>query len=358
MSHAADTPDDRNLSPWRWFRRNVRDAVEEQPGTPAGCLLDCVGDRDALKAWRGRARADYRRLIGKLPERVPLRLATTESVDCGTYQRDRVVFDVERHMAVPAYLLVPHTRTASGSRGPAILAQHGHGPGKAEICGLAEVGDEGSTPNLYAHELAERGYVVLAPDLRTFGERADWEPPNMYHCDHTYQYTSLLGYDLLSLSLWDLARSLDVLSEHPLVDPRRIGMVGLSQGGTCTLFMAAWDRRIKAAVVSGYFNEWPVTATIGWNMCGSQVIKGMLGRLDHLELGALIAPRPLLIETGTEDNINPVKSATAQADRLRRVYETEAAGDRLVHDVYEGGHKWHGELAYPFLDRWLGGRAR
>jgi dienelactone hydrolase len=334
----------RNYSSWQWFVRNVGDERAAADDAPA---------RDIDVRVRAARRA-LRRAMGRLPERVPLNMEVLDSVDCGTYRRDKIVYDTERWMSVPAYLLVPHDRTR---RGPAVLAQHGHGPGKDEVCGLVDQGDEGSEPNVYGHELARRGYVVLAPDLRTFGERADWDPPNIYHCDHAYMYASLLGFQLLALDLWDLARGIDVLCEHPLVDRRRIGMVGLSQGGTCTLFLAAWDRRVRAAVVSGYFNRWDACATIGWNMCGSQVLNGITTTVDHADLGALIAPRPLLVETGTQDNIFPAAAATRAMADLRPVYEALGAGDRLEHDVFDGPHKWHGVAAYPFLARWLGGDA-
>jgi dienelactone hydrolase len=118
-----------------------------------------------------------------MPERVPLELEVRETVDCGTYRRESIVFDSEATMAVPAFLLVPHDRAQPGA---AVLAQHGHGPGKTEVCGM---GEEKSAAAIaaqngdYAHQLAERGYVVLAPDLRCFGERADWNPPDKYGCD-------------------------------------------------------------------------------------------------------------------------------------------------------------------------------
>lgn len=288
---------------------------------------------------------------------MPLESEVQASEDCGTYQRLHLVFDTEAHMSVPTYLLVPHARSAPG---PAILAQHGHGAGKAEVCGIDD-GDEAHTVERiehngdYAHQLAQRGYVVLAPDLRTFGERADWNPPNLYACDLEHMHASMLGYELLTLDLWDLARGLDVLSAHPLVDPNCIGMVGLSFGGTATLFLAAWDARVRAAVVSGYFNGWADCASIPWNMCGSQVLHGVLGQLDHVDLGAAIAPRPLLIESGSDDPIFPVDAARREHERLARAYATLGVSERLEHDVFPGGHRWNGERAYPFLERWLGG---
>ena len=128
-----------------------------------------------------------------------------------------------------------------------------------------------------------------------------------------------------------------MLSDHPLVDPARIGMVGLSYGGTVTLFTAAYDERVAAAVVSGYFSSWKESHKMPWNMCGSQIVHGMLGRLEHEDLGALIAPRPLMIESGTEDYLFPWATAAESVRRTRLVYDQEGAGDRLAHDIFEGG---------------------
>ena len=298
-----------------------------------------------LAEWKLRCRARLDELLGPMPaERVPLRLETLESVECDGYRRDKVVFDTEEIMSVPAYLLVPHGRK---SPGPAVLAAHGHGPGKSEAVGLERTG----TPNAdYAHQLVRRGYVVLAPDLRCFGERLDWNPDDHYACDTNLVHAVMAGINPLAQNLWDLARALDVLEAHPLVDPTRIGMAGLSYGGTVTLFLAALDERVAAAVVSGYFSSWAESHKMPWNMCGSQVLPGMLGQLEHVDLGALVSPRPLLIESGTHDDLFPATVAAAEVDRLRAVYASDGAEDRLVHDVFEGVHEWHGVEAFPFLD--------
>jgi len=319
------------------------DLGDGDPGGPGG-----PGRRAALDDWRARCRGRLDDMLGPPPTRVPLALETTESVECDGYRRERVVFDVEETMSVPAYRLVPHGRVAPG---PAVLAVHGHGPGKAEACGLERTG----TPNAdYAHQLARLGYVVLAPDLRCFGERVDWNPPDHYACDTNLVHAVMAGLNPLAQNLWDLSRALDVLEADPLVDPGRMGVAGLSYGGTMTLFLAATDHRVAAAVVSGYFSSWTESHKMPWNMCGSQVLPGMLGNIEHVDLGALVAPRPLLVETGTDDDLFPAPVATAEMGKLRGVYRSLGAGDRLVHDVFAGGHEWHGVEAYPFLDRWIG----
>jgi dienelactone hydrolase len=307
------------------------------------------GGPAVLEQWRGRTRARLGELLGPLPDRVPLDLETLESVKCDGYRRDKIVFDTEETMSVPAYLLVPDDRAAPG---PAVLAAHGHGPGKALVCGLAET----PAPNGdYAVQLVRRGYVVLAPDLRCFGEREDWNPDDHYACDTNLVHAVMAGWNPLAQNVWDLRRALDVLQEHALVDPDRIGMCGVSYGGTVTLFTAAVDERVSAAVVSGYFSSWAESHRMPWNMCGSQVMFGMLGRIEHEDLGALVAPRPLLVETGTEDLLFPVAAATESVRRTRLVYDRFAPDEpgRLVHDVFEGEHQWHGTEALPFFDRWL-----
>ncbi len=129
----------------------------------------------------------------------------------------------------------------------------------------------------YAAELARRGHVVLAPDMRCFGERADWNPDDHYACDTNLVHQVMGGWNPLTQNLWDLGRALDVLQAHPLVDPDRMGVAGFSYGGTMALFLAATDARVAAAVVSGYFSSWAEAHKVPWNMCGSQVLFGMLG---------------------------------------------------------------------------------
>jgi dienelactone hydrolase len=340
---------DRNYSPWySWMvRLGETRHVDPLPTRASGDSGESEFGQ-VLADWRVRCRARLESLLGPMVERVPLRLETLESVECDGYRRDKVVFDTEVMMSVPAYLLVPHGRVGPG---PAVLAAHGHGPGKSEACGLERTG----TPNAdYGHQLAQRGYVVLAPDMRCFGERLDWNPDDHYACDTNLVHAVMAGLNPLAQNLWDLGRALDVLETHPLVDPARIGMAGLSYGGTVTLFLAAIDERVAAAVVSGYFSSWAESHKMPWNMCGSQVLPGMLGRLEHVDLGALISPRPLLIESGTHDDLFPAPVAAAEVKRLRAVYESDGAGDRLVHDVFEGIHEWHGVEAFSFLDHWIG----
>ena len=336
----AQTTRPRNFSPW--FQVVTRLAVVEE----ADPLPDA--DLASFGAWRSRFAGGLDGALRPWPDPVPADVEIDEGEAAEGFRRHRLVLDTEDTMSVPAFLLVPDGRQAPGS---AVLAVHGHGPGKSRVCGV-EPGDEPGED--YAAELARRGHVVLAPDLRCFGERLDWNPEDHYACDTNLVHQVMAGWSPLTQNLWDCRRALDVLAAHPLVDPDRMGVVGFSYGGTMSLFLAAADPRVSAAVVSGYFSTWAAAHRMPWNMCGSQVLPGMLGTLEHADIGALVAPRPLFVETGREDPLFPVDAAEASVRRLQQVYGHLGVADRLVHEISDGEHRWYGRGAYAFLDEHLG----
>ena len=121
------TPPARNYSPWYQWMTRLAATVHEDP-LPEH-------DPAAIPAWLERRRARLTELLGPQPDPVPLDLDTLESEACDGYRRDKIVFDTEDTMSVPAYLLVPDSRLDQPP-GPAVLACHGHGPGKTQVVGL------------------------------------------------------------------------------------------------------------------------------------------------------------------------------------------------------------------------------
>jgi hypothetical protein len=116
--------------------------------------------------------AGMQAVMGRLPgdeKQCPLDMRVEEEADCGTYLRRLVTYASEPGSRVPAYLLVPKAALRSeGERFPAVLCLHG----TDDVVGHGTVVGLGGKPNRqYAAELAERGYVALAPSYPT--ARAD-----------------------------------------------------------------------------------------------------------------------------------------------------------------------------------------
>ena len=314
-------------------------------------------------AWRTAFDARLRQLMGRCPQPVPLDPEVLERVDCGDYIREKVVFDTEKYVSVPAYVLIPKD-LKPGERRPGILAAHGHGRGKADICGITDTPEEFEQRIKplnydYACQFVRRGYVVVAPDWRGFGERlspAEWARPGRDSCNVNYMACGYLGYHLLALQVWDGMRTVDYLQSRPEVDPERLGVGGLSFGGTMTTYLAALEPRLKVACISGYLSTIKHDA-MGMrgkgNFCGAQYMPGLLTIGDIPEVAGLIAPKPLIVEMGEQDScfiIEDMKRAYAQVERI---YAAASAPDRLAADVHPGAHAWSGAKAFDWFAHWI-----
>jgi len=162
----------------------------------------------------------------------------------------------------------------------------------------------------------------------------------------------LLGKILVGLRVWDAMRSIDYLMSRPEVDSSRIGCMGLSSGGTHTMFTAALDERIRVAVISGAFGTFKDTL-LEAEECPCQYVPHLLRVADLPDIVSLIAPRPLLIEQGADDPHATLEVVRGAFGRVRRAYQVAGSEERVALDNFPGGHRFDGGQALPWLDDWL-----
>lgn len=195
---------------------------------------------------------------------------------------------------VSAYLLVPHERTGAL---PAMLCLHqtDFQNGKGSVCGLG-----GRATMYYAHELAEQGYVCLAPDYPGF-------------TDYAYDFSRDTRYASGTMkAIWNNMRGIDLLESLPCVDRERIGAIGHSLGGHNALYTAAFDQRLRCVITSCGFNAF--ADYYGGNLKGWSSDRYMPRiatqynaspaqmPFDFPEVLAAIAPRPIFVNAPERDS--------------------------------------------------------
>ena len=203
--------------------------------------------------------------------------------------------------------------------------------------------------------MAQAGFLTLSPDLRVFGERRDGlDPfPGQDPCNVNFIKGAMLNIYPLALNIWDIKCCVDYLETRAEVDKGRIGMMGLSQGGTMTTFATAAEPRIKAADIMGYVNSWRGFGIQRAQFCGSQIVPGIFRDLDTDDIAGLIAPRPLLIEMGIYDDCFFIQDLLKGYAGVRRIYRAAGAADRLWKDVFPGPHAFSGRKAFDFFRKYL-----
>ncbi len=168
-----------------------------------------------------------------------------------------------------------------------------------------------------------------------------------------YLRATMLGMTVLGMDVHDGMCALDYLCGQPFVDADRIGVMGLSFGGTMTTWMGIVDERIKAADIICYSDRFAAFGIRDGNFCGSQIAPGLYELCDLPDLHGLIAPRPLLVEIGAYDDCFLLGTAMDCFREVEKIYAAAGAAEKLQLDLFEGGHAWSGRKSIDFFTRHL-----
>ena len=281
-------------------------------------------------------------LLGSLPDKVCPEPTVIDEVDCGPYLRRTIEYAVEPGERIQAFLCLPHT---GANALPAVYCFHQHGGnrllGKSEVVGLS-----GDPDQAYAKELAERGYVTLAPDAICFEDRCDDKESPDYNHVHQLHIRLLRGQTLLGKVLHDMSVGIDVLQNMTEVDSTQIGFIGHSYGGRMALFAPVFDRRIRASVCSCGSTNYRDMPGIQFDF----VVPGILRHGDIEDIVCLVEPASLLILGGDQDKWSIGIEAMVEYAQSALYHGTIEGG------VYPGGHQFTPEMrerAYGFLSEQL-----
>ncbi len=310
---------------------------------------------------RQTVRAELWTLLGRLPPRPPVpQVETVWRQDRGDYWVEKFQFDNGAGSTVPGYLLLPKD---SSARHPAILYCHWHA-GEYDL-GKEELFEAKHTPEAPGPALVRRGYVVLAVDASGFGERNGEGPDGPTEKNYTAEETASkfnlwVGRTFWGMLVRDDLMGLDYLASRREVDPERIGVTGMSMGATRTWWLMALDERLKVGVPIACQTRYQSLirhGSIHEHDIG-YFVPGMLAHFDSEAVIALIAPRPVLFQTGDQDRGSPVDGIRTIETTVRAVYRLYGREDNYQNLIYPGlGHVYTPEMWAKTLE-WLDAHLR
>lgn len=307
--------------------------------------IDAVKNRRDWAAWRERTRRALLKVLGftRFPARTPLRPRVVGAIDRGDFVIEKVILETRPNFLMTANLYRPKKLSR---RVPAVLCVHGH----------TMQGKTSAAMQIRATNYARAGWVALAVDATGHGERV--------HIGHRRTFAIVTAaMSVEGVQVWDNMRCIDYLLSRPEVDARRIGITGCSGGGNQTMYTAAVDERIAVVVpvcsVSTLRGQIFTNNGIG---CQCECIPDLVRYgLENAVVCALVAPRPLLVLSGTQDKVFPIQYTRDANKHLEQFYQAIRHAERynyVERRVPHGYPRPLRQLAHAWFDRWFNGRRK
>ena len=335
---------------------NRRDFLKTSAGlmATAGVGAAALGDTQAEAPAAGVGAGKVRRkelwsLLGDLPCKhrpaAPRRLKTEQH---DGYMLERLVLDLNGEEEVPALLLIPEKRQ---TRAPGILYIHWHG-------GMYDLGKEQLLTGVqaqpaYAPVLAEKGIVTLAIDSWCFGERKRVADGHTGEED-AFKLMLWKGQVLFGMMMFDELRAMDYLASRPEVDPRRLGVFGMSMGATKAWWLAALDPRVSMCMDVCCLTDFEeLIRTHGLKGHGIfYYVPRLLQHFQTAQINELIVPRPHLSVNGRLDPLTPPVGVEKVRDYLLPLYRKLGREQDCEIKLYDCAHVELPEMRKRILE-WM-----
>jgi dienelactone hydrolase len=285
--------------------------------------------------------------IGKLPEATePLQAESKLVYDQLNFRGYAVKIPLYKEVYAYGVLLLPKD-LKKGEKRPVVVCQHGLEGRPGDVVDPAKK----SVYHAYGAELADRGYIVFAPQNPYIGherfrtiQRKAWP----------------LGQSLFSVIFRQHERIIEWLETQDYVDPSRIAFYGLSYGGKSAMRIPAALPKYCLSICSADFNEWVVKCTntdrqysymftVEYDMYEWD----LASRFNYAEMAGLIAPRPFLIERGHFDGVGPDDWIGYEFGKVKRTYDLLGVGDKTDIAYFNRGHEIDGVATFAFLAKHL-----
>lgn len=301
---------------------------------------------EPLADWQAKAREKLCELLGLPYDLCEPRFAVEYREETDDFYETRFLFQSEEGYFVPCHFLAPKRKTEE--RPPVMICLQGHSTGMHISLGRTKYPDDDGAfegERDFALEAVRRGFCAVAMEQRCFGERGGNPRPDCYG---TAMTALLSGRTLLGGRVWDVMRLIDVLEAQfaDVCDAERIYCCGNSGGGTATFYAAALETRIRGAIPSCAFCTFAGSIGAMYH-CSCNYVPGIRKYFDMAELAGMIAPRPLVIVSGAQDEIFPLTGAQSEFESVKNTYYANSEHpENAVHVIGDGGHRFYAAPAW------------
>jgi dienelactone hydrolase len=292
---------------------------------------------ETREQWEAKADSIRRRMLLSsglvpMPEKTPLNPVVFDKIDHGDYTVEKVHFEV-----VPGFLCTGNLYRPKGAGPfPAIVNPHGHWKnGRLENTDLCSVPGRCIT-------FARMGAVAFTYDMIGYQDSRQFVHRGGGELD------KLWGVHPFALQLLTSIRAVDFVSGLEGVDPDRIGCTGASGGGTQTFALYTIDPRVKVAA--------PVNMISSTMQGGCVCENAPLIRYSNsnMEIGAMMAPRPLLMVAATGDWTR--ETPRVEYPAIRSIYALYGAENNVECAQFDYGHNYNQDsrtAVYRFMGKHL-----
>ncbi len=332
-------------------------SLERWKASPRALAFQAKTKAEAV-AWQKKLRKRVESCLGGFPvTHADLRTRSFETKDLPSHTREALAFESRDGSFVFAYLLKPKNVRPPLS---VVICLPGHGRGVDDIVGIDPEGRD-RTQKIgyeydYALQVVEHGMAALAIEPMGFGCRRDPAArkagQGQSSCQPAAGAALLLGETMAAWRTWDVMRACDFIATRKDLDSDRIGCMGISGGGTVTLYAAALEPRIRAAFMSCSLCTFR-DCILSLSHCIDNYVPGILNWAEMGDIAGLIAPRPFFVESGEKDPIFPLAGSREAFQAVQRVYEVFGQSELCKREEFPAEHEFHGKGGLEFLRRHL-----
>ncbi len=331
-----------NFAPFA-VHRSIMESTEPQMRYRGGDVI----------SWQREFRAKLRELLGldNMPhERCSLNIRSFWKRETALGTIEKVAFTSEPNHDIAAYVCLPH-RTEKPM--PFFICLQGHSTGMHVSVALDQQDEEKSIvvegDRDFCIECMRRGIPSIAVEQRGFGMCED-AYNKVVRCHNPTVHAMMLGRTLLGERVFDIDRVIDYLEARGDVDMKRIGVMGNSGGGTVSMFAGGLLNRLSWIMPSCYFCSFKASL-MSIEHCICNYVPQMLLWGEMSDVAALAAPKPLVLVSGLEDSIFPIKEAREEFVKVKEIYRQFGAEEHCHHIVGAGGHRFYAADSWPIMLR-------